>query len=365
MKKTAIILLALALALAALMLAGCTGGGDDLSDAVEIPPETTPAASSGGDMQNDNAAQNGGSSGNTAEYGLEIKGISKYAGLFVEDGTDETVSDVCAVTVRNNAEKTVQYAHLTVTIGETAYEFDVTTLPPDAEVQLLELTRRPMPESTDGYTALVTMYAAFDAEPGMNADALEITTQGQTRLVFGEGYRSTMYSQAILESADMFDILAGFGQLVLHSSYVLPPNGKAVLFSGPSGIGKSTQAALWQQYAGADVINGDRTLIRTDDLTANGVFYSGTSGICKNVTAPLRAIVLLDKADENTLRRAGAKEAFAAVLSQCSYYQWDAESAIHMTDLVAGLVQRADVYRLSCRADKGAVRLLQNELFGG
>lgn len=159
------------------VLPGCTGGGDDLSDAVEIPPETTPAASSGGDMQNDNAAQNGGSSGNTAEYGLEIKGISKYAGLFVEDGTDETVSDVCAVTVRNNAEKTVQYAHLTVTIGETAYEFDVTTLPPDAEVQLLELTRQPMPESTDGYTALVTMYAAFDAEPGMNADALEITTQ--------------------------------------------------------------------------------------------------------------------------------------------------------------------------------------------
>lgn len=172
MKKTAIILLALVLA--ALMLAGCTGGGDDLSDAVEIPPETTPAADGSGDAQNGAAPAN---SGNTAEYGLEIKGISKYAGLFVEDGTDETVSDVCAVTVRNNAEKTVQYAHLTVTIGETAYEFDVTTLPPDAEVQLLELTRRPMPESTDGYTALVTMYAAFDAEPGMNADALEITTQ--------------------------------------------------------------------------------------------------------------------------------------------------------------------------------------------
>ena len=188
---------------------------------------------------------------------------------------------------------------------------------------------------------------------------------GQTRLIFGEGYRSTMYSQAILESADMFDILAGYGQLVLHSSYVLPPNGKAVLFSGPSGIGKSTQAALWQRYAGADVINGDRTLIRTDDLTANGVFYSGTSGICKNVTAPLRAIVLLEQADENTLRRAGAKEAFAAVLSQCSYYQWDADSAIRMTDIVAELVQRADVYRLSCRADEGAVRLLQNELFGG
>ena len=95
------------------------------------------------------------------------------------------------------------------------------------------------------------------------------------------------------------------------------------------------------------------------------MFYSGTSGICKNASAPIRAIVLLDKADENTLRRAGAKEAFAAVLSQCSYYQWDAESAIRMTDIVAELVRRADVYRLGCRADEGAVRLLQNELFGG
>lgn len=171
MKKATIILLALVLA--ALMLAGCAGG-DDVSDAVEIPPENTPAADGSGDAQNGAAPVN---SGNTAEYGLEIKGINKYAGLFVEDGTDETVSDVCAVTVRNNAEKTVQYAHLTLTIGEGTYEFDVTTLPPNAEVQLLELSRRPMPESTDGYTAVVTMYAAFDAEPGMNADALEITTQ--------------------------------------------------------------------------------------------------------------------------------------------------------------------------------------------
>lgn len=171
MKKTAIILLALVLAV--LMLAGCAGG-DDVSDAVEIPPETTPAADGSGDAQNGAAPVN---SGNTAEYGLEIKGINKYAGLFVEDGTDETVSDVCAVTVRNSTEKTVQYAHLTLTIGEGTYEFDVTTLPPNAEIQLLELSRQPMPESTDGYTALVTMYAAFDAEPGMNADALEITTQ--------------------------------------------------------------------------------------------------------------------------------------------------------------------------------------------
>ena len=96
-----------------------------------------------------------------------------------------------------------------------------------------------------------------------------VRTQGQTRLVFGEGYRSTMYSQAILESADMFDILADYGQLVLHSSYVLPPNGKAVLFSGPSGIGKSTQAArrraqarLWHFHT-MQVVPASETLPQT------------------------------------------------------------------------------------------------------
>lgn len=171
--KKAVIILAVFM-LAAAVFAGCTQSGEDISNAVEIPPEETPAADGSGDAQNGAAPVN---SGNTAEYGLEIVSIGKYAGLFVEDGTDETVSDVCAVTVRNSAEKTVQYAHLTLTIGAAAYQFDVTTLPPNAEIQLLELSRQPAPESADGYSADVTMYTAFEIEPGMNADALEITTQ--------------------------------------------------------------------------------------------------------------------------------------------------------------------------------------------
>jgi hypothetical protein len=199
---------------------------------------------------------------------------------------------------------------------------------------------------------------------GTDQFAYSVRTPGQTRLSYGLGYRDTMYSQAILESADLFDILADYGRLVLHSSFIIV-NGVALLFTGPSGIGKSTQASLWQEYASADIINGDRSLIRLDDLTANGVFYSGTSRICQNASAPIRAIVLLSKSGENTLRRAGAKEAFAALLSQCAYYQWDAESASRMTLLAAQLVERANVYCLSCRVDESAVRLLQNELFGG
>ena len=48
---------------------------------------------------------------------------------------------------------------------------------------------------------------------------------------------------------------------ILHSAYICV-NGKAVLFTAPSGGGKSTQAKLWADHRGARTINGDRTLLQ-------------------------------------------------------------------------------------------------------
>ena len=50
------------------------------------------------------------------------------------------------------------------------------------------------------------------------------------------------------------------GGLVLHCSF-LDAGGSALLFSGPSGIGKTTQAQLWVREKGARIINGDRALL--------------------------------------------------------------------------------------------------------
>lgn len=109
--------------------------------------------------------------------GIELQALSGYEGPYVEDGTDDIVSDVLAITVRNDGDKTVQYAHIILTQGETAYEFDVTTLPVGASAQLLELSRQPMPDSTDGMTAQVTACAVFDTEPTMCEDVFQIETQ--------------------------------------------------------------------------------------------------------------------------------------------------------------------------------------------
>lgn len=105
---------------------------------------------------------------------LSLMSISRYAGAFVEDGTDDIVSDIMSITVRNDGEKAVQYAHITLTLGENTYEFDLTTLPAGASVLLLELSRQAMPEGTDGINGEVTMYALFDTEISMYEDVFSI-----------------------------------------------------------------------------------------------------------------------------------------------------------------------------------------------
>lgn len=189
-----------------------------------------------------------------------------------------------------------------------------------------------------------------------------VTEGGFTELTVSSQYAENLRTQLLLEGVDLFDILAERGMLVLHSSYVLRAEGDAILFSGASGIGKSTQAELWREFAAARVINGDRSLVDVDRGMAHGIFYSGTSGICENHSAPIRAIVLPEQRTENRVFVPAHREAFMRLLNQCSYYPWDAESAALMTELVARLVGRVPIYRLDCRKDEGAVRALENEL---
>ena len=60
--------------------------------------------------------------------------------------------------------------------------------------------------------------------------------------------------------------------LLIHRGYVslhaacVELNGKAIAFSGPSGTGKSTRAAAWQSAFDAELISGDRPLIRLQEI---------------------------------------------------------------------------------------------------
>lgn len=81
-----------------------------------------------------------------------------------------------------------------------------------------------------------------------------------------------------------------------------------------------------------------------------------------DILADAGMLVLLHQAPESRVTDIRPQEAFARVLSQCAYHQWDPASAARMTELAARLVTNVPVRQLDCRADESAVRALEEAL---
>ena len=87
------------------------------------------------------------------------------------------------------------------------------------------------------------------------------------------------------------------GVLSLHAACV-DEGGRAVCFTGDSGIGKSTRAKVWAEALGAEFISGDRPAIRLEEngSVACGVPWDGKEQIFRNVERPLRALLEVRRA---------------------------------------------------------------------
>lgn len=153
------------------------------------------------------------------------------------------------------------------------------------------------------------------------------------------------------------------GAYILHSS-VVELNGQAVVFSGASGKGKSTQAELWQKHKNAEIINGDRSIIRNNKTVhAYGSVFAGSSQIYKNKNATIRAIVFLEKGETNSLKLLSPTEGFKMIYSQSLNNTWDKEYVKRLLEEIQKTVSAVPVYKYSCTKDKEAVDYLYNELF--
>ena len=158
-------------------------------------------------------------------------------------------------------------------------------------------------------------------------------------------------------------MLLPFDRLFLHSSAVIH-EGKAILFTAPSGTGKSTQASLWETFAGAEIINGDKVIISTDeDLpVAYGGPVAGTSRIYKDAHAPIRAIVYLHQGPENKLAFLDRRHAFMALYSQAVKSSDDAAFNEALIPLIAKIVEKVPVVDYFCQPNASAVEYLQSRL---
>ena len=154
--------------------------------------------------------------------------------------------------------------------------------------------------------------------------------------------------------------------LPLHASLV-EKDGFGVLFLGPSGMGKSTQAKLWRDCLGADFLIGDRPALRRigGEWRASGMPWDGKDGIHRRDSVPVKALVWLKQAKENRIWRLTQAGAMLALLRQAVMPVWDEPAMDSATASMAALAGELPFYRLECLPDEAAAHLACDTIFSG
>ena len=145
------------------------------------------------------------------------------------------------------------------------------------------------------------------------------------------------------------------GCITIHSSS-LAYNGRGLMFSAPSGTGKSTHTGLWQKYRpGTVIVNDDMPMINTNgEITLCGTPFAGTTGINTNINVPLAAVVFLRRAAENSITPLSAAQALAYLSGEISKFPVK-EIAEMQFDLINKIISHIPVYLLQCDISENAV----------
>lgn len=212
----------------------------------------------------------------------------------------------------------------------------------------------------------VRRYTMWDSDPHSPVNPALFPAEDRKYTLYCPPPHQKIYAEAC-ELTPMLALEAVFAQnrrLILHSSVVLY-RGEAVLFCAASGVGKSTQAALWKKTFNVEILNGDRCVIEQTEsgFIAHGSPYSGSSEICKCKSARIRGIFLLSQARENRIFRLSEMELFRGMFPQIVVNLWNAEQVQTITDMLADLIAKIPIYQLACRPDREAAELAEKTLF--
>ena len=149
----------------------------------------------------------------------------------------------------------------------------------------------------------------------------------------------------------------------LHAAMV-EKDGYGVVFLGPSGMGKSTQAKLWVEHQGADFIIGDRPGLRRINgrWIGYGMPWDGKDGIRQQKQVPIRALISLEQAPENSIHRLTKQEAMIVLLNQVMMPMWDDAAMALLTPLMGQLATEIPFYHLKNLPNKEATELTRETI---
>ena len=150
------------------------------------------------------------------------------------------------------------------------------------------------------------------------------------------------------------------GLFAMHSASILY-RGRAYLFSGPSGTGKSTHTSFWRQAFGTEDLNGDLNLLSADGQVY-GIPWCGTSGIFTVKQVPLGGIIFLKQAKEDRVELLEADRSSMRIAQRLISPSYVKEQLQANVEFAVNLGKRIPCWRLQCTKNVSAASLMKETI---
>ena len=137
-----------------------------------------------------------------------------------------------------------------------------------------------------------------------------------------------------------------YDTFLMHGA-VIAHNNQAYLFTAKSGTGKTTHIRKWiNSLPDAYVVNGDKPLIRITktEAIAYGTPWCGKEKLGKNCMVPLKAIVLMERGENNEIQTITFGQAITGLLQQ-TYMPTDADKMRKTLTLLSKLQGKVKIYK--------------------
>lgn len=183
----------------------------------------------------------------------------------------------------------------------------------------------------------------------------------------GSNYLSEMrieesFSDEYCESLSIYEQIAKklpyYRCFVFHGACISYKN-KGLLFTAPSGTGKTTHIKLWKQCfpKDVDIVNGDKPIIKieNDCIRVYGSPYAGKEKWNKNRSVLLHSICVIKQSNRNNIKKLKADEAMEYLYHQIYFSKMNRECGMLSLELFDNLLTRCPIYLLECNISKEAV----------
>ena len=194
--------------------------------------------------------------------------------------------------------------------------------------------------------------APIDCAMRCSADWHEVTLYPNP-----ENFRFAVDNAAMLT----FAFATADRQTLLFHSSVTVREGKAYMFLGHSGTGKSTHSRQWlTAFEDAWLLNDDNPAVRlmeNGEVWVYGTPWSGKTACYKNEKALVQALVQLAQAPENKMARLRMTQAYPYILASVSGLKVLPQMMDRLYESIAKLLEITPVYRLECLPEPSAARL--------